>query len=110
MAWSRSEAGLPGAFSRSQYHSAYSPFGAKAGTEYTPQWMKIPNLASVHHAGVGRLSTDAQSGATVCAVAPPQATQKKSINKGRMRISSPQSAWKTSVIVDHHSSAAAVGH
>src|SRR4051794_24256838 len=67
MAWSRAEAGSPGARSRSQYHSAYSPCGANAGTEYTPQWMKMPNFASVHQAGVGRLSTEAQSGVTRCA-------------------------------------------
>src|SRR5690349_12692961 len=53
---------LPGLRNRSQYHSAYSPLDANAGTEYTPQWMKMPNLASLHHAGVGRLSTDSQVG------------------------------------------------
>src|SRR4029079_14041177 len=48
---------------RSQYHSAYSPLGANDGTEYTPQWMKIPNFASLHHCGVGRLSMDSHVGA-----------------------------------------------
>src|SRR3954471_22083420 len=66
MAWSCAEAGSPRAFSRSQYHSAYSPLGAKAGTEYTPQWMKMPNLASLHQPGVGRLSTELHRGSTPC--------------------------------------------
>src|ERR1035438_5704466 len=39
-----------------QYHSAYASLpgrtGAYEGTEYTPQWMKMPNLASENHAGV----------------------------------------------------------
>src|SRR5947209_11174279 len=43
-----------------QYHSAYLPLGPQDGTEYTPQWMKMPNLASWYHPGMGRVSRDAQ--------------------------------------------------
>ena len=34
----------------------------KLGTEYTPQWMKIPNLPSSNHSGVGWFSSDSQVG------------------------------------------------
>jgi hypothetical protein len=33
--------------------------GDQPGTEYTPQWMKIPNLESSNHPGIGLLSSDA---------------------------------------------------
>jgi hypothetical protein len=48
--------------SLSQYHSAYSPTGDQEGTEYTPQWMKMPNLASSYHSGSGRVSRLSQVG------------------------------------------------
>jgi len=39
------------------YHSL-----PKAGTEYTPQWMKMPNLASRYHSGTEYCSSEAQVG------------------------------------------------
>ena len=45
-----------------QYHSAYSPVLPHAGTEYRPQWMKMPNFASQNHCGQGRLSSDSHFG------------------------------------------------
>src|SRR5688572_4143844 len=72
---------------RSQYHSAYSPLVANAGTEYTPQWMKIPNFASRHHCGVGRLSMDCQSGVKRCALAADAAHSRTSI--ANLRIVTP---------------------
>src|SRR4051794_31364280 len=32
--------------------------GAQPGTEYRPQWMKMPNLASPNHPGTDRFSND----------------------------------------------------
>ena len=64
-----------------QYHSAYGvwlnalrspssrasvngslPVGAKAGTEPTVQWEKIPNLASRNHFGTGWVDNDSNVG------------------------------------------------
>src|SRR5512134_909270 len=39
------------------YHSL-----PKAGTEYTPQWMKIPNLASWYQAGTSNVASESHSG------------------------------------------------
>ena len=68
-----SATGLPGIDHEFRYHSVYgvarnasaqlpcsiiSPMslasGAKHGTAYGPQWMKIPSLASSYHSGNGR--------------------------------------------------------
>src|SRR6266568_2807532 len=40
------------------YHSL-----PKAGTEYTPQWMKIPNFASWYHCGTRNRESDVHAGA-----------------------------------------------
>lgn len=44
-------------FQRYQNHS-----DPKLGTEYTPQWIKIPNLASSYHKGRGLESSDSHVG------------------------------------------------
>lgn len=44
-------------FQRYQNHS-----DPKLGTEYTPQWIKIPNLASSYHEGRGLESSDSHVG------------------------------------------------
>ena len=40
---------------------ARRPGGVQAGTEYSPQQINTPNLASENHCGVGRASKDSQS-------------------------------------------------
>lgn len=44
----------------------------KLGTENTPQWMKIPNLAWSYHSGSGRESIDFQFGSYLIALPVPQ--------------------------------------
>jgi hypothetical protein len=41
---------------------------AQAGTEYGPQWMKMPNLARAYHWGSGRASVAHSSGLSTCSI------------------------------------------
>ena len=69
--------------------------------------MKMPNFASLHQAGVGRLSMDSQFGVEVrCACAAADADASTGRASTRLRSHHrPQSRWNTSVMFDHHSSA-----
>ena len=53
--WSKYQEGF------SCYLHIYS-VGANPGTEYRPQWMKIPNLESFHHIGASCLERLARLG------------------------------------------------
>jgi hypothetical protein len=48
---------IPGWYMFRGYHSL-----PNAGTEYAPQWMKIPNFASSYHGGTSYFCRDSHSG------------------------------------------------
>ena len=49
-----------------------SSYSANAGTEYTPQWTKTPNLASFHHCGHGRVFSGSQLASTALSASRPR--------------------------------------
>src|SRR5262245_48914538 len=46
------------------------PRGAHAGTEYRPQWMKMPSLASWYQSGTSCVASDSYEGASVIRAGP----------------------------------------
>jgi hypothetical protein len=72
--------------------------------------MKIPNFASLHQAGVGRLSIDSQVGSNFCAEAKGAATHVQTNERECAKHRDLSRDGKTSDIFDHHSAGAAVDH